>query len=441
MKFFKLFLYIIILQFCIFISPSYADSEVLNTYTPSCILMDANTGKILYEKNSNDVRFPASTTKIMTAILTVENCELSDIATVSHDAIFSVPVSYSHASLREDEKLTIEQLLNVLLIPSANDAANVLAEHISGSVEEFAKLMNQKAKEIGCLNTNFVNPNGIHNEKHTSTAYDLALMGKYAMQFDTIRDIVTKTSYSLPKTNKYSKEDRMFNTTNDLIIKNNSNAKDNYYYSNCIGIKTGYTTEAGSCIIAGAKKDDVELIVVVLGGELTKDGISQRYLDCKNLFNYGFDNMHTLQEKNSIVKQISIFGGTSDTKDLNLLVKDKISIFSDSKDDLENLEPEIILNDNLRAPIAANSVIGKITYTYEDETYSADLIAETDVIASDFLPIVFRVLLIFVTLYLLFLLLKPSNKNNGKLNKSSKKKSYYKKTKRGNFKFTQLNNY
>ena len=99
------------------------------------------------------------------------------------------------------------------------------------------------------------------------------------------------------------------------------------------------------------------------------------------------------------------------------------------------------MNDNLRAPIAANSVIGKITYTYEDETYSADLIAETDVIASDFLPIVFRVLLIFVTLYLLFLLLKPSNKNNGKLNKSSKKKSYYKKTKRGNFKFTQLNNY
>lgn len=431
-----LFIFIFLLQFVIFTSPSFADAGVLDIYSPSCILMDAKTGKILYEKNSKEVRFPASTTKIMTAILTVENCKLDDIATVSHNAIFSVPVSYSHASLKEGEELTIEQLLNVLLIPSANDAAFVLAEHISGSVEEFANLMNQKAKEIGCLNTHFVNPNGIHSKDHTSTAYDLALMGKYAMQNSTIREIVKKTSYTLPTTNKYDKTDRIFNTTNDLIVENNSNAKDNYYYPYATGIKTGYTTDAGSCIIAGAKKDDVELVAVILGGESTESGLSERYLDCINLFNYGFDNYHILHKANSILKQISISGGTDDTKNVNLLIKDEISIFTSNASDLDNLEPEITLNKNLRAPIAANSVIGKITYTLDNETYSSDLIAETDVIASSFLPILLRILLIFITLYLLYLLLKPSKKDKNMRNKPNKKKSYHKKSK--NFRFTQL---
>lgn len=438
MKRFKLilFIFIFLLQFVIFTFPSLADTDVVNTYSPSCILIDAETGKILYEKNSNEVRFPASTTKIMTAILTVENCNLDDIVTVSHDAIFSVPVSYSHASLKEGEELTVEQLLNVLLIPSANDAAFVLAEHISGSVEEFANLMNQKAKEIGCLNTHFVNPNGIHSKDHTSTAYDLSLMGKYAMQNSTIREIVKKTNYTLPTTNKYDKTDRIFNTTNDLIVENNSTAKDNYYYPYAIGIKTGYTTDAGSCIIAGAKKDDIELIVVVLGGETTESGLSERYLDCINLFNYGFDNYHTLHESNSILKQISVWRGTSDTKDLNLLVKDKISIFANNASDLDNLEPEITLNKNLKAPISANSVVGKISYTFDGQTYSSDLIAETEVVSSSFLPVLFRVLLIFVTLYLLYLLLKPSKKDKNGKSKYSKKKSYHKKGK--NFRFTQL---
>ena len=150
----------------------------ITTNSSSCLLMDAKTGKIIYAKNAYEKLYPASTTKLMTAILTLENCKLTDTAIVSHNAIYSIPVGYSHASLKEDEELTIEQLLNVLLIPSANDAAIVLAEHISGSVEEFSKLMNEKAKSLGCLNTNFVNPNGIQNKNHYSTAYDLALIGK-----------------------------------------------------------------------------------------------------------------------------------------------------------------------------------------------------------------------------------------------------------------------
>ena len=136
----------------------------LEVTSKSAILMDEDSGRILYAKNIDDKRLIASTTKIMTAILTLEHCELTDTATVSHNAIYSVPVGYAHAYLVEGEVLTIEQLLHILLIPSANDAANVLAEHIAGSVDSFATMMNSKVAELGCLNTHFVNPNGIHNE-------------------------------------------------------------------------------------------------------------------------------------------------------------------------------------------------------------------------------------------------------------------------------------
>jgi len=424
------FIFIFLMQFIIFISPSYADSDNLKTYCPSCILIEANTEKILYEKNSNDVRFPASTTKIMTAILTVENCNLADVATVSHNAVYSIPYDYTHASLKEGEELTIEQLLYALMIPSANDAAIVLAEHISGSVEEFAKLMNKRAEELGCKNTHFVNPNGIHSKDHTSTSYDLALMGKFAMQNSIIRKIVSTTQFTLPATNKYSKTDRIFNNSNDLL-----NTYSRYYYEGTTGVKTGYTGEAGNCIIASAKKNDFEVILVVLGGESTNTGLSQRYLDCKTLFDYAFNNysLKTLNEKNAVLKQITVRGATEETQNLNVLIKDKIEIFSENSADLSSLEPEITLDENLMAPISANSAIGKITYNYDGQTYSSDLIAETQVLSSDFLPLLFRILLIFVVLYLLFLLLKkPKNKS---------KKTYKKKTKGGNYKFTQFSNY
>ena len=197
----------------------------LTTNSESVLLMDATTGNILYSKNIFEKKYPASTTKLMTAILTLENCELTDIVTVSHNAIFSIPVGYSHASLQEGEQLTVEELLNVLLIPSANDAAVALAEHIAGSVENFSTMMNDKAKELGCLDTHFVNPNGIHDNNHYSTAYDLALIGKYAMKFDDIMRIAKINQYTLPTSNKYDRKDRIFNATNGLITKN-----DEYYY-------------------------------------------------------------------------------------------------------------------------------------------------------------------------------------------------------------------
>lgn len=410
-----------------FITTSFAaDTSAISIYSPSCILMEASSGKILYEKNANQVRYPASTTKIMTAILVLENCELTDVATVSRNAIHSIPSDYVMCNIKEGEELTIEQLLNVLLIPSANDAAVVLAEHISGSVSKFADLMNEKAKEIGCKNTHFVNPNGIHNKNHVSTAYDLALIGQYAMKNDTFRRIVKKTQYTLPATNKYTKEDRTFKTTNDLLIKNTSKSKNNYYYPDAIGIKTGYTGEAGNCLVAAAKKDNMEVISVVLGADFTKDGLSEKFLDTITLLNYAFDHyaIQTLQEKNSVLQEVEVGSATKETKNLKVLVKDNIETLVEKNADSQTLNPEISIG-KLKAPVSAGSTVGTITYTIDGKSYSSDLIAGDNVLPSNTLSLLLRICLIVVTLYLLFTLLKPK-KNTKSRNHSSKNSKSYK---------------
>lgn len=430
-----------------FLTTSFAaeTTSPISIYSPSCILMEASTGKILYEKNANQVRYPASTTKIMTAILALENCELTDVATVSRNAIHSIPPDYVTCRIKEGEQLTIEQLLNVLLVPSANDAAIVLAEHISGSVSKFSDLMNEKAKEIGCKNTHFVNPNGIHNKNHTSTAYDLALMGQYAMKNDTFRKIVQKTKYTLPATNKYAKEDRTFYTTNDLLIKNTSKSKSNYYYPNATGIKTGYTGEAGNCLVSSAKKDNMEVIAVVLGADFTKEGLSEKFLDSITLLNYAFDNyaIQTLQEKNSVLREVEVAGATKETQNLKVLVKDNIEALMNKNTAIENLEPEISL-DKLKAPISAGSTVGTITYTLNEKSYSADLIAQDNVLPSNTLSLLLRIGLIFVTLYLLYTLLVPRKKNKmrGRSSKNSKvhKTSRHQKT-GGKHLCTLINNF
>ena len=365
----------------------------LTTNSDSIILMDAKTGNILYSKNAFEKKYPASTTKLMTAILTLENCKLTDVVTVSHNAIFSIPIGYSHASLQEGEELTVEELLNVLLIPSANDAAVALAEHIAGSVENFATMMNNKAKELGCLNTNFINPNGVHDNNHYSTAYDLALIGQYAMKFDDILRIAKVTQYTLPKTNKYDEENRIFNTTNGLVNKN-----EKYYYPNCTGLKTGYTDKSGYCIVATAEKNGVELLEVVLGSE----SISDRYEDCIELFDYGFENYsnQNLVSANEIIENIEIAGATKETKNLDIIAKSNIDVLLKNNIDINSLDRKVEINENLSAPISEGAVVGKVTYTIDDKDYSTDLIASSTVVPSNFETIIFRILLIFLILCL-----------------------------------------
>ena len=418
---FNIFILFIIILFNI-MTTSFGATEEVSTYSPTCLLMEASTGKVIYEKNGYEKAYPASTTKIMTAILTLEHCNLTDVATASYEAVYSVPVGYSNANIQVGEELTINQLLNVLLINSANEAANVLAEHIAGSIDSFATMMNAKAEEIGCLNTHFVNPNGVHNENHYSTAYDLALMGRYAMKNDIFREFVNTKFYTLPATNKYLTNDRVFGTTNELLKKDTRDSVDNYYYEYCTGIKTGYTNAAKSCIVASAKKDDIEYIVVILGAGTTDNGLSARYLDCKTLFNYAFENytVKKLNDEQADLKTINIPNGTLSTKHLKVKIQDEINVLLKKSTDTTNLTPTVEINKDLSVPIIKNSIVGKITYTIDGNEYTSNLIAGNNVYESNTVTNILTIVSIIIVLYLLFKLLNLNNKKKVKKNKKNK---------------------
>ena len=395
---------------------SYAEEEpALEINSPSALLMDYNTGKILYEKNINEKMYPASLTKVLTAIVVLENASLDQTATVSYDSVMNIPYGYVTANLQIDEELTVEQLLYVLMVGSSNDAAVVLAENIAGSVENFSEMMNEKAKEIGCTNTHFINPNGEHDENHYSTAYDLALIAKYAMQNETFRNLVSTTSYKLPATNKYDKDDRVFTTTNALLMVNNNDRLDNYYYKYAIGIKTGFTTPAGNCLIAAAKKDDLELITVVLGAGQTEDGLSCRYLDTISLFNYGYSN-YTLKEvtsKGNTIQTTNIKGATRKTKQLDLIAENDIYVL-DKSSNSNPIMPQVTLDSKIKAPIKQGEIVGSVTYTAQGIDYTTNLLAKNNVQKSYWL-LKFLLFVFLVFIYLLYLDYKKRMKRKKRL--------------------------
>ena len=328
--------------------------------------------------------YPASTTKILTAIVVLENAELDELATVSKNALETIPNGYVTCNLQIGEELSVKDLMYALMVKSANDAAVVLAEHVGGSVEGFADMMNQKAKEIGCKNTHFVNPNGIHDENHYTTAYDLYLMADYALSFEhtnEFRDFVSRTSYTLPATNLYPADDRIFSTTNELIKINNNDRIDNYYYKNALGIKTGHTSQAGYCLVSSSSRDDLEFISVILDGGFDSRGLSERYTETIKLFNFGYDNftLTKIKEANNIIDTIIVEKATKETESLNLLIKDSITVINDKSTDVDKINPDIKLNENIIAPITKGDVLGTITYTVDDIDYTSDLIAAHDV--------------------------------------------------------------
>ncbi len=407
------------------------NSESLDINSEACILIDEDNDKILYEKNAYAKMYPASTTKVMTAILTTEKCNnLDSIATVSYYAVHSVPYSYSIANLQVGEKITIRNLLNVLMIASANDAAFVLAQYISNnctndyptdesqtskdsftsSIASFADLMNAKATEIGTQNTHFVNPNGIHSDDHYSTAYDLALLCKYARKIPLLVSTVATFSCSLPSSNVYDGEERTFNTTNLLLHRARSG-----YYQYATGFKTGYTDAAQYCIIATATKNDRNLIVVVLHSDNTTDFNTSRESDCKKLFEYGFNkySYKTLIAENSLVTSTKIFNGSSETKNLNLVAKNELKALL-KNDTIIDISPKITIHIAL-APITKGTILGTATYTIDGKTYTTDLVAQNDVYASNYLTIIWILLGIFAIL--LFIVTHKELKRSKKLHR------------------------
>lgn len=364
----KIWLVLLVGILATFLPMLYTYAASPNITSEAAILVEVSTGKIIYEKNSTKQMFPASTTKVLSAILVIENCNLSDLVTVSETALSNIPDGYVTCGLVAGEQISVNDLLYALMLPSANDAAYVLAEHVGGSVEGFADMMNKKAEEIGCTSTHFVNPNGIHKEDHYTTAYDLYLLANYAMKNETFRQIVSTREYVLPATEKYESNDRVLKTTNKLLEPSS-----NSYYKYAIGIKTGHTSMAGDCLISAASRDGLDFIAVTLNGD--------RFDDAKRLYNYAYDNytLTKIIEANSLVETIQIEKATKDTKDLEVVIDRSITVINNKSLNMEDVIPEIKYQEELIAPIKAGTVIGTIKYKVDDIEYSANLLAKNDV--------------------------------------------------------------
>ncbi len=373
-----------------------ADTNAPELVSRAAILMDNKTNKILYDKNSNERMFPASTTKILTAILVLENCDLNEIITASYDAVMSIPEGYVTANIDGDEQLTVEQLLQLLLVHSANDAANVLAEYVGGSIESFVSMMNTKVNELGLTNTHFTNAYGLQDDNHYTTAYDLSVIMQYCLKNDDFRRIAGSTSCSIPATNK--SDVRSYTSTNQLLVPSNPN-----YYSYVTVGKTGFTTEAGECLVSCAYKNDLELICVVLGGTVV-DGVSTRFSESKTLYEYGFNNfsLKNIANPGDIITQIEVPNATSDTKSLELAFTDSIYALVNTSDLETNYTPEIQLHSDISAPITQGDVLGSVVYTIDGIQYTSDIVATHNVEASQLLQFVLQIGGLFIVLLITF---------------------------------------
>lgn len=245
----------------------------------SAIVMEANTGAILYEKNIHQQLYPASITKILTSLIAIENNSLSEIVTFSHDAVYKI--EGTHIARDVDEQMTLEETLYAVLLGSANECAYATAEHVGGTYDKFIKLMNERAKELGCKESNFTNPHGLPDSNHLTSAYDMALISKEAILNETFRLIIGTSRYTIPPTNKHTMETYLVN--HHAMLNYYKTGK--YIYDSCIGGKTGFTDDALNTLVTYGERDGMTLICVVM-----RAGNGVQYTDTTSLLNYCFDN-------------------------------------------------------------------------------------------------------------------------------------------------------
>ena len=376
---------------CSLFSLPAAAADELDLYCTNAILVDANYDEVLFEKNAYDKAYPASMTKVMTALLTLE---AMDAGTISGDTIVTVSdyaarkdfPDESTANLKGGEQMSVHDLLYCLMLPSANDAAKALAEHLGGSVDNFATMMNERAKALGCTNTHFINPHGLHDPNHYTTAYDMALMFMAAMEHDLFLEIIATPSYTTAPTN-ISKERYFFNT-NGLIS--------NLYYSRhtydkCIGGKTGSTDEAGRCLVAAAKDGDKLMVSVIMGsGPIEKDGNTRQgqFDESKRLLEYGFTNFRrvTISRPDEPVDKVAVTL-SRDADEVMVKPIGSLTLTLPKRINENDIQSEITLySDTVEAPVAEGQVLGSMRLFYEDQEYGElELVAVTSVERSELL--------------------------------------------------------
>ena len=325
----------------------------------AAILMDADTKTILYEKNAHEQHYPASITKLMTALLAIENLEPTQQITFSKDAIYSIEPGSSHIGIKVDEVLTVDQALHGLLLMSANEVANGLGEAVSGSLDAFANRMTERAKELGAQNTHFVNANGLHDENHYTSAYDMALIGSYLAENDYFLKIMKDLTYEIPPTNITDETRYLYQQ--HYMLNPARNAK--LYREDVIGGKTGYTDQARHTLVTMAKQGDTTLVAVMLHSD--KPAI---YTDTSALFDYGFASYESLKLHTSdeIVKTLPSYlvksGQAYQNANYGLSLLEDVSVtvpHSVSKDDIHAV---FDVPESLDASSKIGDVIGSVSF-------------------------------------------------------------------------------
>ncbi len=323
----------------------------------SAIVIDAKTGNVLFEKNSNERRPMASTTKIMTALVAIKHGNLADMVTVNGDVVG--PGSLGGIDLQPGEQLTLKDLLYALLLPSANDAAVAIADHIGGSVGGFAAMMNQEAVSIGVTNTHFTNPHGLDDPMHYTTAHDLAIIAKTALQNPVFSQIVSTKTYSINRPSLGFSEP--IENENKLLSS----------YPGATGVKTGYTSRAGNCLVSSATRGGVSLISVVLGVDWRKDLFDQSAA----LLDYGFSlyKSEQLISKGVIYKKIAL----KDGRQVDLVAADdRAAVVPDTLP----ISAEMSSVASVHLPVKKGTVLGKIIAYQAGRTVAvSDLIANEDI--------------------------------------------------------------
>ncbi len=376
----------VVITLILLFSMTAACIEPIDINAKGVILVDTTDGHDIYSKNADAKLYPASLTKLMTALLVAENTsDFNALVTANKSAFEGLSDAGSSVGIKAGEEMSVDNLLICLLVASANESANILAEYVSGDIESFVKLMNDKAAELGLESTHFVNPHGLHDENHYTTARDMAKIALEVRKHKRLVEICSMDKATIPATN--IGDERFFFTTNSLISRYKELG---YIYSLATGMKTGSTTPAGLCLVSSAENKDLSLVAVVLGADRDAEGKKGHFIESKKLLKWGFENF----------KHRTVLASATPVCEVKVrLAKSRDYVVAHTSDDYTILMPkdydenklELIpsAKESVEAPVEKGDEIGTVLIRYDGRDYATMPIVAADNVERSFVLYIF----------------------------------------------------
>ncbi len=335
----------------------------------SAIVMELSTGSVLYTKNIHKKHYPASITKIMTSLLTLENCSLSETLTFTEEEAYGIEMGSSSLYCVPGETFTIEQTLYGIMLQSANEMCLAAADHVAGSVDNFVDMMNARVAQLGLKDTHFMNPNGLHNDKHYTSAYDMACIAREAWKNTAFQKITGTKNYSIGSTNKRKAKDIIQLLNHHQMV--NGYEHPEYQYKYCVGGKTGYTSMAHSTLVTYAEKDGMQLVAVIMKANSPKQGEPNEYTDTTRLLNFAFEKYkkYSVNEENNSVNEnlFNTFDSYFNTSESPIRLASESSIVLPKGVDVSKASQKVTYDKDVKL-VKGENTIGTVTYTYGGRT-------------------------------------------------------------------------